>query len=148
MSTEGLWVPGRRPQAERGRGPAPSWPAQEWLPSSSPHCPISSHEISCSWRRPGRFLPGKEGAEDLGGADTPTSPNGSSQVSGPNAMFTDSQEIQEIRVTFVTTLNHQEASGGKGVPPFLPPALAPSLVAGSLEQCSQGTRGSGGPPRG
>lgn len=44
---------------------------QEWPPSLSPHCPLSSGEISCSRRRPGRFLLGKEGAGDLGGADTP-----------------------------------------------------------------------------
>lgn len=37
----------------------------------SPRCPLSSHEISSCWRRPGRFLPGKEGAGDLGGAGTP-----------------------------------------------------------------------------
>lgn len=37
----------------------------------SPHCPLSFHEINSFWRRPGRFLPGKEGAGELGGADTP-----------------------------------------------------------------------------
>lgn len=31
-------------------------------------------------------------------------------------MFTDSQEIQEIRLTFVTAPTHWEASGGKGAP--------------------------------
>lgn len=39
--------------------------------SLSSHCPLSSHEINSFWRRPGRFLPGKEGAGELGGADTP-----------------------------------------------------------------------------
>lgn len=38
-------------------------------------------------------------------------------------MFTDSQEIQEIRVTSVTVLSHQEASGSKGALPSLPPPL-------------------------
>lgn len=42
-----------------------------------------------------------------------------------------------------TLLNHQEASGAKGYL-LSPSALAPSLEAGSPEQCSQGTLGSSG----
>lgn len=33
--------------------------------------PFPSCETSSSWRRPGRFLPGKEQVGELGGADTP-----------------------------------------------------------------------------
>lgn len=68
MSAEGLWVPGRTGlRDEQGQGlcsPLTDFPF-------SPLGPLSSHEISSFWRRPGRFLPGKEGAGDLGGADTP-----------------------------------------------------------------------------
>lgn len=90
----------------------------------------------------------RRGRETWEGQTLLTSPNGSSQVSGPHPTFTDSQEIRKIRVTFVTTLNHQEEPGSKGVPPSLPSALAPSLQAGSLEQYSRGAPGCGGLPRG
>lgn len=47
-------------------------------------------------------------------------PSGSRQVSGPNPVFTDSQEIQEIRVTSVTALSYLVA---KESPPSLTPPL-------------------------
>ena len=72
-----------------------------------------------------------------------SSPGGSSQVSGPNPVFTDSQEIQEIRVTWrhCSTIRRHPVPRGTS---HLPSALAPSLEAGSPEQHSQGTLGSSG----
>lgn len=115
---------------------APSWPAPGVASPFLSPCPIPSHEISCSWRRPGRFLPGKEGAGDLGGADTPRQ----SQwlITGVRAQCHvhrfpgDPRDKGDIR----DNLNHQEAPDSKGAPPFLPSALAPSLEAGPPGQCS------------
>lgn len=99
---------------------------QAWPPSSSPRCcPIPSHEISCSWRRPGRFLPGKEGAGELGGADTPHQ----SQwlITGVRAQCHvhrfpgDPRDKGNIR----DNLNHQEAPPFLLLPLLLPWRLAP-----------------------
>lgn len=114
-------------------------------PASSP-LPISSQEIGCSLRGDvaGSCL-GRWGRETWERQTLLSSPSGSSQVSGPSPVFTDSQEIQEIRGTW------RQASGGircQGAPPHLPSAFAPSLEPGSPEQRSQGTLGSRGLRRG
>lgn len=81
--------------------------------------PLPSCEISSLWRL-GRFHLGRRGWEAWEGWILLTLPSGSWQVSGPNPMFTDSQEIQEIRVTFVTALSYLVA---KESPPSLTPPL-------------------------
>lgn len=64
-------------------------------------------------------------------------------------MFTDSQEIQEIKLTFVTVPNHWEASGSKGAPPSL---LLPFLLLWRLASLNSALGGhqalSGGPQMG
>lgn len=66
---------------------------------------------------------------------------------GPNPIFTNSQEIQEIRVTSVTALNHQEAAGGKEAASPSLSILVPGCKAGSCEQQSKDTGLKGAPEK-
>lgn len=65
---------------------------------------------------------GRRGREAWEGWTLLTLPSGSWQVSGPNPVFTDSQEIREIRVTSVTALSYLVAKKS-------PPSLTPALVS-------------------
>lgn len=108
----------------------------------SPHCPLSSCAISRWWRRPDGFLPGKEGAVDLGGADTPHQ----SQwlITGVRAQphvhrFPgDPRDKANIRDS-AKPLGGIWQQRSTSLSPF---ALPPSLEAGFSEQCSWGTPGS------
>lgn len=135
----------RRSAEEQRRVSALPCPASLFLsprPPSPPMKPAASRgglAGSCLGRR---------GRKTWEGQTLLTSRSGSSQVSGPNPTFTNSQEIPEIRVTSTTAPNHREASGSKkGVTPSLlstfvspRPRLAPlnSALRGHQAQMGHG----------